>query len=248
MPYFTALTSLIWVIDAQDEYLASVDRLVSVILELFPRKRAINFEIFVHKVDGISDDFKADVYRDIQQRILEDLQENGAHEVLINFYQTSVYDQSIFEAFSRVVQKLIPQIPSLENLLNSLCANCGMTKAYLIDKDSKLYLASDTSPGNLVTYEVCSDYIDMVVDIDNIYGWERPPEEGDDLETGQVLESLVTMERKGAGALYMREMDERSLLICILADHDPGDKKALIDYNVRVFQRALMKVFKKIPA
>jgi Ras-related GTP-binding protein C/D len=33
---------------------------------------------------------------------------------------TSIYDHSIFEAFSKVVQKLIPQLPTLENLLNIL--------------------------------------------------------------------------------------------------------------------------------
>lgn len=32
----------------------------------------------------------------------------------------SIYDHSIFEAFSKVVQKLIPQLPTLENLLNIL--------------------------------------------------------------------------------------------------------------------------------
>lgn len=35
-----------------------------------------------------------------------------------SFYLTSIYDHSIFEAFSKVVQKLIPQLPTLENLLN----------------------------------------------------------------------------------------------------------------------------------
>ena len=35
-----------------------------------------------------------------------------------SFYLTSIYDHSIFEAFSKVVQKLIPQLPILENLLN----------------------------------------------------------------------------------------------------------------------------------
>lgn len=35
-----------------------------------------------------------------------------------SFYMTSIYDHSIFEAFSKVVQKLIPQLPTLENLLN----------------------------------------------------------------------------------------------------------------------------------
>ena len=37
-----------------------------------------------------------------------------------SFYLTSIYDHSIFEAFSKVVQKLIPQLPTLENLLNIL--------------------------------------------------------------------------------------------------------------------------------
>ena len=35
-----------------------------------------------------------------------------------SFYLTSIYDHSIFEAFSKVVQKLIPQLPTMENLLN----------------------------------------------------------------------------------------------------------------------------------
>ena len=35
-----------------------------------------------------------------------------------SFYLTSIYDHSIFEAFSKVVQKLIPQLSTLENLLN----------------------------------------------------------------------------------------------------------------------------------
>ena len=37
-----------------------------------------------------------------------------------SFYLTSIYDHSIFEAFSKVVQKLIPQLPALENLLTIL--------------------------------------------------------------------------------------------------------------------------------
>lgn len=40
------------------------------------------------------------------------------HFLLCSFYLTSIYDHSIFEAFSKVVQKLIPQLPTLENLLN----------------------------------------------------------------------------------------------------------------------------------
>ena len=38
--------------------------------------------------------------------------------LFFSFYLTSIYDHSIFEAFSKVVQKLIPQLPTLENLLD----------------------------------------------------------------------------------------------------------------------------------
>lgn len=43
---------------------------------------------------------------------------SGMEQIHLSFYLTSIYDHSIFEAFSKVVQKLIPQLPTLENLLN----------------------------------------------------------------------------------------------------------------------------------
>ena len=50
-----------------------------------------------------------------------------------SYYLTSIYDQSIFEAFSKVVQKLVPQLPAMENLLNILIAECEIEKAFLFD-------------------------------------------------------------------------------------------------------------------
>lgn len=44
-----------------------------------------------------------------------------------------IYDHSIFEAFSKVVQRMIPCMPTLENLLNCLIGNCAMEKAFLFD-------------------------------------------------------------------------------------------------------------------
>lgn len=58
--------------------------------------------------------------RDIHQRATDDLADAGLEQVHLSFHLTSIYDHSIFEAFSKVVQKLIPQLPTLENLLNIL--------------------------------------------------------------------------------------------------------------------------------
>jgi Ras-related GTP-binding protein C/D len=40
----------------------------------------------------------------------------------LTYYLTSIYDNSIYEAFSKIIQKLIRELPTLENLLNVLCS------------------------------------------------------------------------------------------------------------------------------
>jgi Ras-related GTP-binding protein C/D len=208
---FDEIGALIWVIDAQDEYLDAIARLNMTILNLQHSYPNINVEVFVHKVDGLSDDFRGDTFRDIIQRVQDELSDHGYEQAPISFYQTSIYDHSIFEAFSKVIQKLIPQLPTLEALLNNLCAACNIEKAYLFDIMSKIYIATDTTPTDIGNYEICSDYIDVVVDVAEIYGYERsddtPEDEKAEKGNGDA-ESLITMERKGARYLYLRELNK----------------------------------------
>merc|ERR1719376_1977024 len=90
-----------------------------------------------------TDDTKMDTQRDIHQRATDDLTESGLEQhVHLSFYLTSIYDHSIFEAFSKVVQKLIPQLPTLENMLNMFVQHSNAEKAFLFDVVSKIYLTS----------------------------------------------------------------------------------------------------------
>ena len=214
---FEEIGALIWVIDAQDEYLEAIMRLNTTILNLQHSYPNINVEVFVHKVDGLSEDYKGDTFRDIIQRVQDELSDHGYENAPVSFYQTSIYDHSIFEAFSKVIQKLIPQLPTLEALLDSLCGTCRIEKAYLFDIMSKIYIATDTSPTDIGSYEICSDYIDVVIDVSEIYGWDRPVESGEGggnghseiIEIGNNdAESLITMERKGNNYLYLREINK----------------------------------------
>lgn len=45
---------------------------------------------------------------------------SGFDQLQLNFHLTSIYDHSIFEAFSKVVQRLMIYLPFIENLLNLL--------------------------------------------------------------------------------------------------------------------------------
>ena len=131
---------------------------------------------FVHKVDGelfLSDESKYDCRRDIMTQVTDELTDVGIPDgsVAIRYHLTSIYDHSIFEALSRVVQRLIPQLPVLENLLNVLTATCSMEKAYLFDVVSKLYISTDSGPVDTQSVELCSDMIDVVLDVSGIYGF-----------------------------------------------------------------------------
>lgn len=117
---FGGCGALVFVIDAQDDYVEALNRLNLTVTKAYKINPNIKFEVFIHKVDGLGDDFKMESQRDIHQRATFDLTYTGFDQIHLSFYLTSIYDHSIFEAFSKVVQKLIPQLPALENLLNIL--------------------------------------------------------------------------------------------------------------------------------
>ena len=55
-----------------------------------------------------------------------------------------------------------PLYSSLENLLNDLISNSNMEKTFLFDVVSKIYIATDSTPVDMQSYELCSDMIDVV--------------------------------------------------------------------------------------
>merc|ERR1711981_216879 len=144
------------------------------------------------------------------------------------------YDHTIFEAFSKVVQRLIPQQPVLEQGLDLLITNSRMEKAFLFDVVSKVYIASDPQPVDLQSYELCSDMIDVVIDVSCIYGLT---------EDGDYNKSSCVIHLNNGTLLYLREVDRCLALVCILREEN-FDRQHLIDYNIRIFKEALTEIFK----
>jgi Ras-related GTP-binding protein C/D len=125
-------------------------------------------------VDGelfLSDDAKFDCRRDILSQVTDELTDAGlsTDAVHITFHLTSIYDHSIFDVMSRVVQRLIVNYATMEDLLNMLVSTCSMEKAFLFDVVSKLYISTDAGPVDIQSVELCSDMIDVVMDVSGIY-------------------------------------------------------------------------------
>ncbi|XP_033013359.1 ras-related GTP-binding protein C isoform X1 [Lacerta agilis] len=258
---FRGTGALIYVIDAQDDYMEALTRLHITVSKAYKINPEMNFEVFIHKVDGLSDDHKIETQRDIHQRANDDLGDAGLEKLHLSFYLTSIYDHSIFEAFSKVVQKLIPQLPTLENLLNIFISNSGIEKAFLFDVVSKIYIATDSSPVDMQSYELCCDMIDVVIDVSCIYGLKE-----DGSGSAYDKESMAIIKLNNTTVLYLKEVTKFLALVCILREESferkgeeedgcvprlsawapasmGSHKSGLIDYNFHCFRKAIHEVF-----
>ncbi|CAK5269643.1 unnamed protein product [Mycena citricolor] len=164
-------SALVFVIDIRDLYKQPISKLVEFIVAASHDNPQLLIEIFVHKAERLQDDDKIESFRQIQERVQDNLMERDCEQVLYNFYLTSIYDHSLNEAFSKVLHKLIypTQLEVLERLLNSYCANCSLPKAFLFDVASRLYVATDASPVDTATHNLCCDYIQMLSSFRPLY-------------------------------------------------------------------------------
>jgi len=228
------------VIDAQDEeaYRDAADYFVQIAKIAHRVNPRMAFDILIHKVDGdayVSEDAKSDCQRDIIQIITDELAE-AKLSIRPTFHLTSIYDHTIFEAFSKIVQKLIPQLPMLEKLLDSLVQSCGIIKTFLFDVVSKIYVATDSNPVDLQTYELCSDMIDVVIDVSCIYGLRG---KGDVLAYDADAASVIRL--SNSTILYLREVNKYLALVCMMPSDSFG-KSGLVEYNFMCFKRAMTQL------
>lgn len=233
---FSSVGALVYVIDSQDEYLNALTNLSMIIEYAYKVNPKIHIEVLIHKIDGLLEDYRMDAQRDIMQRTGDELLDLGLEGVQVLFYLTLIFDHSIYEAFSRIVQKLLPELPSLENMLDNLVAHLLIDKVFLFDVNSKIYVATDSLPVDIQTYEVCAEFIDITIDLDDLYVENRPRRQ----------EVKLVSHLSNGSILYLKQMIRGLALVALIRtepDASTDELLTVIDYNVGCFKRALMKMW-----
>mmetsp|Transcript_3910 Transcript_3910/g.4771 ORF Transcript_3910/g.4771 Transcript_3910/m.4771 type:complete len:194 (+) Transcript_3910:3-584(+) len=115
--------AIIYVFDAQmGELEESCSKLREIVSEAYKVNKNIYYEVFIHKVESdlyTTDDQRMDVYNEYQREIMRELKDADLN-VNVSFYLTSIYDHSVFDALSKVVQKLFPFVEYIVSMLDSL--------------------------------------------------------------------------------------------------------------------------------
>jgi len=139
---FQKASVLLYIIDASD-----IDRLENARLEfewsvdqmlLFNKSPIIN--VFLHKIDLIHN-------KDVLIPYLKDfLSKNISYN--INFYATSVFDESLFTAWSGIIREISPKSTFINSILKILQEQEGVGDALLIEKTTGLACGSTLNGSN----------------------------------------------------------------------------------------------------
>ncbi|THH08593.1 hypothetical protein EW145_g2599 [Phellinidium pouzarii] len=187
-------TTIIFVIDIQDSYHHPIARLIDFTVTAYQENPDVNLEIFVHKAEALSEDFRADSFRHIQARLIEELADlpplsfnasspgsptrtlltepsDDPVQIPYSFHLTSVYDHSLQESFARVFTRILSpgSLPYLEELLNSFTTTSSSKKTFLFDTKAKFFVATDNSPVDVDMLRSCCDYVHMLNQFGDLY-------------------------------------------------------------------------------
>lgn len=244
---FSSVGALVYVIDSQDEYLNALTNLSMIIEFAYLVNPKIHIEVLIHKIDGLLEDYRMDAQRDIMQRTGDELLDLGLEGVQVSFYLTSIFDHSIYEAFSRIVQKLIPELPLLENMLDNLVQHSLIDKVFLFDANLKIYVATDSSPVDIQTYEVCAEFIDITIDLEDLYV-DDSNDAGGNSNRGSNKDLKSVSHLSNGSSLYLKQMIRGLALVALIRNDEINNLSldstlAIIDYNVSHFKKSLMKMW-----
>ena len=79
----------------------------------------------------------------------------------VTFFKTSIWDETLYKAWSSIVYQLIPNVKSLEHQLESLCEICGADEVVLFEKATFLVIshATHTAHSDVHRFEKISNII-----------------------------------------------------------------------------------------
>lgn len=239
--------AIVFVMDCTELIDEATKRLIDTVCAANLVNPELCVEVFIHKVDTLNEEQQSDLLNSVRRTVEDAVKQRQElkmqRQLRLNFNLTSIYDHSVFQAFSLVVQKLIrSQLPYVMELLAMLNSNSSLDLSYLFLTRSKIYIAVDERNRQRArTYDLCSDAIDMMVRVDGIYGSQYPGAVAAPASSQKL--GCSTIHLSSDDVIYVRELPNELTLVMMVRD-EHFHNKALIDYNVNVFGTAVAEIFK----
>lgn len=249
--YLKTCGVLLFIIDSKESTNKQYDYFKNSILPIFGKYENISLAIFIHKIDNTSFcqtdlNIKGEIQAKFKEMLSLYVKENNINEIKQNFYFTSIYNSTLFETFSRIFQSMIQRNQNLSLLIDDLTNSCRFEKAYLFDVFNKIYLAVDSSPIESQTYEICSDIIDVILDMGGIYGDEANNDfYFDESSTCSIKISNTDRDDNNSKSILCLKFIDVSLALIAIINEENYERTHLLDYNINLFRQAVKDILKK---
>jgi len=238
---------LVLVLDAQDEenFRDACESFIATAVAARKVAVDVSCSVLVHKMDadsGLADESRQDNLSQIRTMIHEGMQREGLPQVPV--LATSIFDHTIFDALSRILQRLLPHVSELEKLLNNFLTSCSLNKAVIFDIFSKLYFASDRSPMDVHVYTLCTDLIEVVLDMSSIYDprCRTDEEKVERVFAGMDQDAKSVIRLSNQFVLYFRHISHGLVLLCLL-NKESYTQPGLMEQNFATLRANILNVF-----
>ncbi|PVF95579.1 putative ras-like G protein RagC [Serendipita vermifera] len=240
-----AVHAVVFVLDVNDHWynaIAYFGDLVSTATDL--KAFHLVFHVFVHKIETLANENKMTKFTELQKRINEELDDINIQSSplarTLTFHATSIYDHTIYEAFSNVVTRLIPMdtLGQYENLLNSLHLSCGTKYAFLFDSVSCLRVSANQETHELPTFSLSVEYLKLLASMSQVIG--------SGLRDGDPGESYSCQLILSESTIAYWQITKNLCLILGMTSQNWKDLRGTIEYNVLQYRETLRKILELI--
>ena len=262
--YLIKCNILIFIIDYKESTKSQIDYFKENILPILNKYKPKFFYIFIHKIDNYNrNSILQSQYNDeankIQNSIIKTYSEFDKtldiDEFKKNFFITSIYDSSLYEAFSTILQNIIPQNQNLSILIDLVRKNCNIDNAYLFDINNKFCLAysSLSKKGNM--FEICLNMINFAVEMSNIYDENDESNDNnnndndndnfdEDMDYSLEIKNFKNGLPDSKSIVFFKYIYKNLALISIIGK-EKYERKNLIEININKFKQGVFRIFKK---
>ncbi|CUV08051.1 unnamed protein product [Cryptosporidium hominis] len=233
---FSKVSSLIFVIDSQNyPYNTEILRAKRLFQNAIQVKPGITFEVFLHKTDNETfslDGAHLESQRDIHEKISSFIFQHG-FGIDIRYHFTSIYNDSLLEAFSKVTQKISPFTQILEKLLDVLVISSSLEKAFLMDIYSRTFVASDSSLFDPIGFELCADILNVISEINEIYAPNCSLS-----RNSSGISCSINLD--SGHLLHIQSIDHNIVLACVIRNEHVKNA-SLININIDILKQTLIQ-------
>ncbi|KAJ8605569.1 hypothetical protein CTAYLR_000148 [Chrysophaeum taylorii] len=133
---FRSVELLIYVFDIESEEEGSDFAQFAEVLEALEQHSPdARVYVLVHKMDLVKEELRDDVFEERQASILE-----LAGRLRVACFATSIWDETLYRAWSEIVYSLVPNTHMLETHLTDFCRACGADEVVLFESTTFLVI------------------------------------------------------------------------------------------------------------